>query len=36
MKQKYFYKIGKIYLYHLKKIFDDKFSSGITASKEEV
>ena len=23
MKQKYFYEIGKIYLYNLKKIFDD-------------
>ena len=23
MKQNYFYEIGKIYLYNLKKIFDD-------------
>ena len=36
MKQKYLYEIGKIYLYNLKKIFDDNLVSGLTASKEEV
>ena len=37
MKQKYFYEIGKIYLYNLKKkIFEDNLVVGLTASKKEV
>ena len=32
MKQKYFYEIGKIYLYNLKKIFEDNLVVGVTAS----
>ena len=36
MKQKYFYDIGKIYLYNLKKIFEDNLVVGLTASKKEV
>ena len=36
MKQKYFYEIGKIYLYNMNKIFDDSLVVGLTASKKEV
>ena len=34
MKQKYSYEIGKIYLYNLKKIFEDNLVVGLTASKK--
>ena len=34
MKQKYFYKIGKIYLYNLKKIFDDNVVVDLQAKKK--
>ena len=36
MKQKYFQEIGKIYLYNLKKIFEDNLVVGVTASKKVV
>ena len=35
MKQKYFYEIGKIYFYNLKKIFEDNLVVGLTASKKK-